>query len=149
MASLTGKGAAFQSSFLGLIFNATAITLLAQNNSSPTANLYVALHTADPTQAGDQTSNEIAYTNYARVAVARTSAGWTISGSSPTSVKNTAAVTFPACGTTGATATWFTVGVASSGASVALYGGQLTSSLAISNGITPSFAISALTITED
>lgn len=46
--------------------------------SSTAGSLYVSLHTADPGATGDQTTNEASYTSYARVAVARTSGGWTV-----------------------------------------------------------------------
>lgn len=150
MANITGKGDTFESDLLKLIFQATAIANIADNaSSSPLTNLYVALHTADPQESGDQTSNEISYTGYGRVAVARTSGGWTLSGTAPTQVANAGAITFGACTAGSGTATHFSVGVAVSGASKMLYGGALTASLAISNGITPSFAIGALVITED
>lgn len=42
---------------------------------------YVSLHTGDPGEAGDQTTNEATYAGYARVAVARDSGGWTVTGS--------------------------------------------------------------------
>ena len=115
--------------------------------SGVAGNLYVALHTADPTAAGNQTSNEISYTNYARVAVARSSGSWTSSGSSPTQVSNSAAVNFPTCGVTGATATHFSIGKSSSGAGEILVSGALNSPLAISNNITPSMAIGQLVVT--
>jgi hypothetical protein len=117
--------------------------------SGGAGSLYVALHTADPTDTGNQTSNEIAYTNYVRVAVARSSGGWTVSGTAPTQVANAAIVGFAQCGVTGATATHFSIGRASSGTGEILVSGALTSSLAISNGITPSFAIGTLVATCD
>jgi hypothetical protein len=46
--------------------------------SSVAGSLYVSLHTASPA-AGDQTTSETSYTGYARVAVARSGAGWTVS----------------------------------------------------------------------
>lgn len=148
--AIVGKGDTFESDLLKLIFQATAIANIADNaSSSPLTNLYVALHTADPGETGDQTTSEATYTSYARVAVARTSGGWTLSGTAPTQVANAAAVNFPACTGGSNTITHFSVGVATSGASKMLYGGALTSSLAVSNGITPSFAIGALVITED
>ena len=68
------KGNTFENDLLGLIFNGTAIANLADDAAtSPLTELYVSLHTADPGEAGDQTTNECAYTSYARVAVARTS----------------------------------------------------------------------------
>lgn len=117
--------------------------------SSVAGSLFISLHTADPGAAGSQTTSEAAYGSYARVAVARSSAGWTVSGSSPTSGTNAAAITFPAATSGSETETWFTVGRDVSGAGEALFQGPLTSSLAVSTGITPSFAISALTVTCD
>lgn len=147
--SLTGKSNSLESQILALIFQATAIANIADNAaSSPLTNLYVALHTADPTTAGAQNASEVAYTGYARVAVARTSAGWTISGSGPTQVANAAAVNFPACTGGSATATWFSIGTAASGANEILYGGQLNSPFPISNGITPAFGAGTLVATE-
>lgn len=152
MANISGKGNTFEQDVLKLVFQATAIVNIADNaGTSPLTNLYVALHTADPTEAGDQTSSETVYTNYARQPVARTSGGWTVASvdAGGSTVKNAAVVSFPQCGATGATLTHFSVGVAVSGASKMLYGGALASSLAVANGITPSFAANALTISED
>lgn len=115
-------------------------------NSATAGSLYVSLHTSDPGEAGDQTTNETAYTNYARVAVARSGAGWSRSTST---ISNVAAVTFATCGATGATITHFGIGTASSGAGVLLYKGALTSSLVVGSGVTPQFAAGALTVTED
>src|SRR5881392_3242288 len=41
--------------------------------SSVAGSFYISLHTADPGETGDQTTSETAYTNYVRVAVARSS----------------------------------------------------------------------------
>lgn len=111
--------------------------------SGTAGSLYIALHTADPTDAGNQTSSEAAYTNYARVAVARSTGGWTVSGDTGS---NAGVVSFPQCGVTGATVTHFSVGRASSGTGEILASGALNSSLAVSQNITPSFAIGALTV---
>ena len=73
-------------------------------NSAAAGSLYVSLHTADPGEAGEQTTSETAYTNYARVAVARSAAGWTVAGNN---ASNAAAVAFPACGATGGRAVTF------------------------------------------
>jgi hypothetical protein len=113
--------------------------------SSTAGSFYVSLHTADPGEAGDQTTNEIAYTSYARVAVARSGAGFTVTGNS---VSPAATVTFPA-GTGGSgTATHFGIGTASSGAGVLLYKGTVTPNIVCGNGITPSLT-AASTVTED
>lgn len=120
--------------------------------STGAGSLYVALHTADPGEAGDQTTNEISYTGYARVAVARSTGGWTVSGTAPTQVANAGAVTFGACTAGSGTAAYFSIGRASSGTGEILVSGQITSpsgGLAISAGITPSFAIGQLAATAD
>ena len=142
-----------ETNLLNLIFNNTSWANVGDatglRNSTAAGSLYISLHTADPGEAGNQSTNETAYTNYVRVAVARSSAGWTISGTAPAQAANTAAIDFAQCGATGATLTHFAVGSASSGAGEILWYGPLTSSLAVSNGITPSFAIGQLTATLD
>jgi len=139
-----------ESNWLKLIFNATPWALLADNAvTTPLTNLFVALHTADPGEAGDQTTSEATYTGYARVAVARTSGGWTISGTAPTQAANAATITFGLCTVGTNVITFFSVGKITSGASEILYSGALTASLTVNPGITPSFAAGALTITED
>jgi hypothetical protein len=144
------KSNTFENDLLQLIFNNVDIALIGDaaglQNSAAAGSLYVSLHTADPGEAGDQTTNETAYTNYARVAVARTVGGWTVSGNT---VSNAALVQFAQCGVTGATLTHFGVGTDASGAGKLLYSGALTASLAVSSGIQPQFAAGDLDITED
>jgi len=141
------KGDTFENDLLKLIFQAVAIADIAEDDTtSPLTNLYVSLHTADPSEAGDQTTSEATYTGYARVAVARTSGGWAVSTNT---ADNVAAITFGACTAGSNTITHFAVGTASSGAGKILYSGALTASLAVSAGITPQFAIGALDCTED
>lgn len=114
--------------------------------SAAAGSFYISLHTADPTVTGDQTTSESAYTNYARQAVARSSgAGWDIASAT---ITNKAAITYPACGASGSTVTYVGIGTASTLAGHLIASGALTSpsSLAISNGITPSFAIGALSV---
>lgn len=115
-------------------------------NSATAGSFYVSLHSSDPGEAGDQTTNEVAYTSYARVAVARTSGGWTRTTST---MANTALVQFPQCTGSTATATHFGIGTDSSGTGNLLLKGALTSSLSISTGIQPQFAAGALTATVD
>jgi hypothetical protein len=121
------KSSTFANDVLKLVFNATAIANVCDNAAaSPLTNLQVALHSADPLNAGDQTTSEVAYTGYARVAVARTTGGWTVTGNS---VSPVATIAFGACTAGSATATHFSVGVASSGASKILRRGVLGSRL--------------------
>lgn len=139
---------AAENDLLLLLFNNTNWANLGDatgvRGSTTAGSLYAGLHTADPGETGNQTTSESAYTNYARVAVARSGAGWTVSGTAPTQAANAGATTFPACGVTGSTVTYFHVGRDSSAAGEILWSGILSSSLAISSGITPSFAAGQL-----
>ena len=145
------KSNTFENDLLLLIFNNTDIADIGDagglQNSAAAGDLYVSLYTADPGEAGDATTNETAYTDYARVAVSRDAGGWTVAGNA---VTNTAQVTFPQCGVTGATITHAAITTAASGASKILYSGALSSSLAVANQITPFFAAgTGITVTED
>lgn len=141
------KGNTFENDILLLIFNGTAIANIADNAaSSPLTNLFVSLHTADPGEAGNQTTSEATYGGYARVAVARTSGGWTVTGNA---VENAALIQFPQCTSGTNTITHVGVGTASSSTGKLLYKGALTASLSVSSGIQPQFAAGALDITED
>lgn len=141
------KSNAMENGLLELFFKGTTFANIADNaGTSPLANLYIALHTADPTEAGNQTSNECAYTSYARVAVPRSGSGWNVSGNA---ASNAAAITFPTATGGSETATHFSIGSLSSGAGVIYYIGALSSPLAISTGITPEFAIGDLDVTEE
>lgn len=112
--------------------------------SGAAGNFYIALHTADPGEAGNQSTSECGYTSYARVAVVRSGAGWTVATDA---VTNAAIVQFPQCTGGTETATYFSIGLEISGATVILLSGELTDALAISNGIQPTFAIGALEAT--
>lgn len=142
---MAAKGTTFDNDLLKLIFNATAIANLADNAaSSPLTNLYVSLHTSSPGTGGNQTTNEAAYTSYARVAVARTSSGWTVTSSS---VSPAATISFPAATGGSETETYVGVGTASSGTGKLLYFGAVSPNISVSNGVTPQLT-TASTITE-
>lgn len=143
------KANTWEAGLLALVFNNTDFTAVGDAGgllgSVTPGSLYISLHTGDPGEAGDQTTNEASYTGYARVAVARSGAGWTVT----TGVANAADIDFAECTAGSATATHFGIGTASSGAGKLLYSGALTASLAISAGISPTIAAGALTGTED
>ena len=141
---------ASETNLLNLLFNNTDWANVGDaaglQNSAAAGSFYVALHTADPGDAGNQSTNEVSYTGYARVAVARTAGGWTVSGNK---VSNTATVQFGECTAGSATATHFSVGLLTSGAGDILYSGSLSASRSISSGITPLFNAGALQGTID
>lgn len=147
---MTGKSNYLQTGVLQLIFNGTTLANLFENASvSPLTTLYVALHTADPTNGGNQSTNEISYTGYARVGVARTTGGWTVSGSSPAQVAPNANITFPtSTGGTGGTVAFWSIGTAASGAGNILYSGPVSPTINVINGVTPQLTTSS-NVTED
>lgn len=144
------KSNAMENGMLLLLFNNTDFANIGDagglQNSAAAGSLYVSLHTADPGEGGSQTTSESAYTSYARVAVARSGAGWTVATNT---VTNAAAVTFPACTGGSSTITHFGVGTDAAGAGTLLYKGLLSAQLIVSNGITPSFPAGDIDITED
>ena len=141
---------AFETATLSLYFNnvdhANIGDAAGLQNSAAAGSFYISLHTADPGEAGAQTTTEANYTGYARVAVARSAGGWTVSGSN---ASNTAAVTFGACTVGSNTITHFGIGSDLSGAGNLFFKGALTGSLAVSAGITPSFAVGELDVNLD
>jgi len=139
------KGDTFENDWLKLIFNATAIADLAENDtSSPATTLSVALHTADPGEAGNQTTNETAYTGYARVAVARTTGGWTVTANSVSPVAN---IDFPECtASPGAAITHVSVGTGVG--NKLLYSGTVSPNITMAVGVIPRLKTTS-TITED
>lgn len=136
------KGNVFEADILKLIFNATAISNLADNASaSPLTSLYVALHTADPGEAGVQTTSEASYPSYARVAVTRDSSNWTVAtaGDGTTTVKPANAIEFPECSSTSTQViTHFSIGTASgTSAGKILYFGSISPSIQMAQGVLP------------
>lgn len=143
---MSGKGDVYENDLLKLVFNGTPIAGLADNaSSSPLAYLYVSLHKSDPTDPGNQTSNECNYAGYARVQVARTSGGWIVTGNSVSPVAN---IDLPQCTSGADTATYFGVGTALTGSGKLLYSGPITPAVAIASGVVPRLT-TASTITED
>lgn len=96
--------------------------------STTAGSFHVALHTANPGETGDQSTSEISYTGYARVAVARTSGGFTVTNNS---VSFNANVDFPQRTDNGAAvvARFFSWGTVSSGAGKIIQYGVIGSNL--------------------
>lgn len=144
------KSNTFENDLLLLLFNNTNIANIGDatgvRGSTAAGSLYLSLHTADPGETGDQTTSEIAYTGYARKAVARSGAGFTVSGNQVVLAadqdfgKMTAGV--------GGTVTHWAVGSASSAAGKILYSGAVSPNIAVSNGTIPRLE-AATNVTED
>lgn len=135
--------------FLNLLYRATAWPNVADNAAaSPLTNVVVGLHTATLTAAtNSQAENEVAYTNYARQNVAR-STGWAAASGGSTS--NAALLQFPQSGATGATLHTVSTGTTISGATAVWHYGALNSPITIgaSASITPQFLAGGLVISE-
>jgi hypothetical protein len=113
---MSGLSNSFETALLNLLFANSNIANYGDatgiRGSTTAGSLFVALHTADPGEAGVQTTNEVSYTGYARVAVARSGSGWTVSGAT---VSNAAAVIFGQCTAGSATAKFWSIGRDTSG----------------------------------
>lgn len=138
----------WENDLLLLVFNNTNASLIGDatglRGSTTAGSLYVSLHTADPGEAGSQTTSEATFTGYARVAVAR-GAAWTVAANA---VVPTANIDFPACTAGTNTITHFGVGTDSTGAGKLLYKGAVTPNIAVASGVTARLT-TASTITED
>lgn len=148
---MAAKATLYGTDVLKLILNGTAFATaqLARDSGTPVTNLYLSLHTSSPGAAGDQTTNEVtvgAYGQYARQAVARTSAGFTV-GTASATLTSAISWTVMSTGTGNVTATYFGVGTASSGAGYLLYFGPITPNILINNGVIPQLT-TGTTITE-
>jgi hypothetical protein len=144
------KSNAAETDWLKLLFNNTTWAGVGDAGgivgSTAAGSLFVSLHTADPGEGGDQTTSEIAYTGYARVAVARSTGGWTVTNNS---VSPVATISFgQMTAGAGGTVTHFGVGKSTSGAGELLYSGTVTPNIAVTNGVTPQLT-TATAITED
>ena len=138
------KSNAFENSLLLLYFNATTIANIADNAAtSPATDITVALHTGDPGEAGDMSTNEATFTSYARQTVARTGGGWTVTGNSVSPAAN---ISFPEA--TGGTETITHFSVGSGVGNNMAYSGTVTPNISVSTGVTPILNTSS-TITED
>lgn len=110
------------------------------------ANRYIALHTADPGEAGTAITSEATYTGYARVAVTAAT-GFTAAAAGSSS--NTGLVQFGECTAGTDTITYMSIVDTASGAGTIIYSGALTASRSVSAGIQPQFAISSIVVNED
>lgn len=128
----------FENDLLLLLFQNANIANLGDatgvRGSTAAGSLFISLHTADPGEAGTQSTNEISYTGYARVGLARTSGNFTVSGNAVSFAAN---VDFGACTGGSGTATHFGIGMASSGSTRLMYKGALSPTIAVSSGVTP------------
>lgn len=137
-----GASTAFAQQLLQLIFNGTPIANLADNAaSSPLTQLFLSLHTADPTAGGTQASSEANYSGYARQALVRAAGGWVVTSNS---VSPNSQVNFPdpTSGSPSQTLTFMGVGIAASGSTLLLCSGAIAPAIPVSFGLAgPAIAV--------
>jgi hypothetical protein len=129
------KSNTMENNLLKILFQAVSWSPIATQHGSGITSLRLSLHTSDPGEAGDQTTNETSYGAYARVSVGRTTTGWKVTGNV---AYPRAAVSFPQATSGTATITHFGIGTATSGTGQLLYSGTVTPNIAIAAGVTPS-----------
>ena len=144
------KSNSAENNLLKLIFNNTTWAGIGDATgivgSTAAGNLFSGLATADPGEAGDQSSSEISYTGYGRVATPRTTGGWVVTNNS---VSPAATISFgPMTAGAGGTASFWLVGKSTSGVGELLYSGGITPPITVNNGGTPQLT-TASAITED
>lgn len=126
---------ALENGLMLLVFNATNYANVADNAAtSPFTNWYFELATASQGDAGNQTTNEAAYTSYARQAVARTSGGFTVTGGQAVLAAD---LDFPAATGGSETETNFGIGSATSGTGILKVHGAISPSIVVSSGVQP------------
>jgi hypothetical protein len=113
--------------------------------SAASGGFYIALMITTPAPSDSSAGTETTYTGYARVAVNRTTAAWTISNNQ---VTNAAPITFPPCTGNPQTVGYFAIYTSPTGGD-RIYYGSLNTQLIIQIGVTPEFSTSALIIIED
>ena len=126
-----------ETNILSIYLTATAIANIADNAaSSPSTAVWVSLHTADPGDTGTQGTNEASYTGYTRIAVSRTTGGWTVASGAASPV---AAITFPqATSTSTSTITHATIGMTSATTDgIIIASGTVSPNINISQNVTP------------
>lgn len=133
------KTTAFATAVIAKVLNDTDFSWDANTD------LYLSLHTSAPGVGGSQTTNECAYTSYARVTVARDATGWDVAAGVGS---NDDLLQFPEATGGSETITHVGVGTASSGAGNLLVYGALGSSRSVSDGIQPQINANQLTWTE-
>ena len=137
------KGNTTEANVIAFIFQATAFPAYG-------GIYYVALHTADPGEAGTQATAEATYTDYARVAVTRDAAGWDVAGNQ---ADNDDILLFPEANASFSpstqTITHVSIGLLASGAGQILYSGALTVPIIVAALVTPTFPANTLVVQED
>lgn len=144
---MADKTTTWSDDILALLLNGTGITNIADNTaSSPLTALYCSLHNGSPGASGNQSTSEVAYAGYSRIAISRNngSPAWTVSGGSASPNAN---IVFPTCSGGTDTGAYVGIGVSASGSGGLLLFGPISPNISISSGVPP-ILTTASTVTE-
>lgn len=130
---------ASETAILEQIFEGTALPWAANTD------LWIALYTADPGEAGTATTNEATYGGYARAVLTRAT-DFTVSGNT---VENANLEQFVACSSGSNVITYAAIVTTASGAGTIIVRAALNSSITVSTGVQAQFASGALSFTID
>lgn len=132
----------FETGILKLIFQNLQLANVGDvNGLQPSANagsFYMSLHTADPGEAGDQTTNETPYVGYTRIEIQRGASYWDVVDNE---VSNANLIEFPVC-TSGSSSTITHIGLgsANTGTGNLFLIGELVTPIVVNPGIAITFA---------
>ena len=134
-----GRTNSFENEIALLLFNNTAIADIGDASglqpSAVDGLFYIALYSVMPTDSTNGT--EATYTGYARVSVARSVVGWTISGTDPTRAENASDIVFP---TSSTSETILGASICFTISGVPKYYGTFTTAFSVINGYTPTIS---------
>lgn len=128
-----------ENAVLEQVFKGTALPWNANTN------LWIALHTADPGEAGTAVTNEATYGSYARIVLTRAS-DFNITGNQ---ISNANLEQFAAATSGSNTITFASIVTTASGPGEIIVRAALSSSVVVSTGVQPQFAAGALSFTLD
>jgi hypothetical protein len=111
--------------------------------------LYVSLHTGAIGAGGNQLTNEVSYTGYARVAITRNNSTGEFTSAASGTTDNDNQITFgnPTAGSFPITVTHFAIGENASGSGTVILTSALSSSLVVNLNVQPNFAIGTVDVT--
>lgn len=136
-----------ETAYLKLVFQNVAMANIGDTAgvqpSAAGGSLYIGLFTTDPSDTNSGT--EATYTGYARVEIARSSVGWTVTDNV---AHNTSEALFPTSTGGADTLTHFGIFTALTGGDL-IGSGLLSGAIEVAPGDTPRFGPGTVTITED
>lgn len=150
---MTAKSDAWEDDLLVLVFHNIAGGIFTSLNvtAGAASDVHLALHDADPLEAGLQNANElgVGYAAYGRIAVNRLIGEWPKQGNNGVDNANVKSFGQRTETTAAPVASHVSIGVANTGATEIIYFGPLDTNLTINQNVNPTFAVGALVVQEN